>query len=56
MDIELELVNRTKEEIEEYIQNVADSNMPIMVKGDIKDILRTIINQIRQTKKMGWLK
>lgn len=55
MDINLELINRTQKELDDYIQKIKNSNLDNMLQGELIDVLETVGRQIEQAEAMGWL-
>ena len=55
MDIELTMLNFTNKELLNYINIVKQSNIDRVIQSELIDLLETVMTQVGQARKMGWL-
>ena len=55
MDFMMSIINRTPEKINHLIDEISKSNMPKESQFDLIDILHTVLEQIDQSREMGFL-
>ena len=55
MDIELTMLNFTNKELLNYISIVKQSNIDRVIQSELIDLLETVMIQVGQARKMGWL-
>ena len=54
-DIELTMLNFTNKQLLNYINIIKQSNIDRIIQSDLIDLLETVMVQVGQAKKMGWL-
>jgi hypothetical protein len=55
MDIELTMLNFTNKALLNYIKIIKQSNIDRVTQSELIDLLETVITQVGQARKMGWL-
>ena len=55
MDIELIMLNFTNKKLLSYINIVKQSNIDKVIQSELVDLLETVMIQVGQARKMGWL-
>jgi len=51
----ISLVLITPAELERYIKEIKDSNLSVMTKSGLIDLLKTAAEQTEQAKEVGWV-
>ena len=54
-DIELTMLNFTNKQLLNYINIIKQSNIDRVIQSELIDLLETVMVQVGQAKKMGWL-
>lgn len=54
-DIELTMLNFTNKQLLNYINIIKQSNIDRVTQSELIDLLETVIIQVGQARKMGWL-
>lgn len=54
-DIELTMLNFTNKQLLNYINIIKKSNIDRVIQSELIDLLETVIVQVAQARKMGWL-
>jgi hypothetical protein len=55
MDIELTMLNFTNKQLLNYINMIKQSNIDRVIQSELIDLLETVMVQVGQARKMGWL-
>ena len=55
MDFQLTLLNFTDEDLQRYLKEIKNSNLPKEVQWELTDLLNTAQIQINEARDMGWL-
>lgn len=55
MDIELTILNFTNKQLLNYINIIKQSNIDKVNQCELIDLLETVMTQVGQARKMGWL-
>lgn len=55
VDIELTMLNFTNKELLNYISLIKKSNIDRVIQMELVDLLETVMIQVGQARKMGWL-
>ena len=54
-DIMLPMLNYTQEQLQEYINIIKTSNISKIIQGELIDLLKTVDEQAKQARAIGWL-
>ena len=54
-DIELTMLNFTNKQLLNYINLIKQSNIDRVIQSELIDLLETVMVQVGQARKMGWL-
>lgn len=54
-DIELTMLNFTNKQLLNYINMIKQSNIDRVIQSKLIDLLETVMVQVGQARKMGWL-
>ena len=54
-DVELTMLNFTNKQLLNYINIIKQSNIDRVIQSELIDLLETVMVQVGQAKKMGWL-
>ena len=54
-DIELTMLNFTNKQLLNYINIIKQSNIDRTIQSELIDLLETVMVQVAQARKMGWL-
>ena len=54
-DIELTMLNFTNKQLLNYINIIKQSNIDKVIQSELIDLLETVMVQVGQARKMGWL-
>ena len=52
----ISIIDLSKEELNDYIQQIQASNLTRFTQNGLIDLLKTVQEQTEQSKKMGWLR
>lgn len=55
IDIELTMLNFTNKQLLNYINLIKQSNIDRVIQMELIDLLETVMVQVAQARKMGWL-